>query len=271
MSTQTPVKEEENLIILDDTSSNTNELELTPEVTIEDASSSNELIDFGWSEEKSEQTEEKIETTTNNELDLSFDSSLKTESNSAESNSTEVTSDSLDISTTDTIDLSLDIDTTNSTDELSLTETVDTESTTIPETDSLVTEKSTEDLNLDTFSSEDTSSSLSLDESVSSENSGMDLNSILDETIIKLSSREESIQVSKWSKQDDINDLKAKITELEKQVESAQSEVDELNKESRKIWTNIKSLEKMKLSSVYEVKETQKQTRAKAHNTKRSR
>jgi len=109
----------------------------------------------------------------------------------------------------------------------------------------------------------------SIKSDISTKDDSSDLNSILDETIVKLQSRADIIAEDKSVEQSNIKGFKSHISDLESNVMASETIVSDLNKESSKIRSNIKSLERMKLKD--EIAETKKETSAKIHNTKRVR
>jgi len=229
--------DEENIIILDD------EVTTYPEIKIEEPDSSEDIIDFWGNLEE-----------TSNDLDLwSFwdDISTKTEESIVEEKKEEV----------DLEETSTDLDLWSFWDDAST------------KTEEPIVEEKKEEVDL-----EETSTDLDLwsfwddasikDTSLTKDNAS-DLNSILDETIVKLQSRSDIIAEDKIVEQANITDFKFQIADLESSVASSESIVSDLNKEAAKIRSNIKSLERMKLKD--EVTEVQKETSVKVHNTKRVR
>lgn len=73
-----------------------------------------------------------------------------------------------------------------------------------------------------------------------------DVNTILDQTIAKLTSRKDVISTQKSSKSSKITDLEAQIKKLQEEVSIYTSEIEDLDIELRKIDKNISAIEKMK-------------------------
>ena len=79
-------------------------------------------------------------------------------------------------------------------------------------------------------------------------NSIWDMNSIIDETIWKLNSREKVNSSSKQKNLDKISSLKSRIKDLEEEVRVHEEKVNVLDAENRQIKANVKKLDTMKMS-----------------------
>lgn len=90
------------------------------------------------------------------------------------------------------------------------------------------------------------------DKKSTQESENEDLNSILNGTIIKLSSRKKSIADTSAAKMKKVSELKTHIESLEAEVWIIEAEISSLWFESEKIDSNIAQLESMKLDPVKE-------------------
>lgn len=261
MSQQTATKDEDLLIISDDSSlEDTNE---TIEISLEDDDSSSDILsssDDIISFDDVTFGEEAVQ------IEESTASDIKVEETKEENSLPEVTLEQevtqADTPSEDISDFSLDLGTSEEViDSEAKTETFpETASQTELQEDTLSFAEETSDSNkepsMDLSSS--TQETPSSEKALETSDSGT-MNTILSETIAKLESRQQVIATEKDGKSSQVADLEAQIKKLQEEVELHKGEIEELDSESKKISTNISSLEKMKLDDSI----------TKEHNSKR--
>lgn len=224
------ISKDEDLIIL---SSDTNEdifnfwdnVNKELETKVEDNSWVDSIIDFwsdlGFTNETSQEKVEEIQTPEVN-FDFSFDS---------DNSQTSDSSSDLEISW--------------------VTESIDLWTNEIPKTDLVSDEFSFWEVQEEVSSSLQNTNDdfFSQTSNVSSSEDLWDTNTILDQTIAKLTSRKDIIKSKKDEKSQSVKSLQEQIKELESQVANLNEEITWLDLESKKIEKNISWIEKMKLDT----------------------